>query len=101
MKMLLTVEIPHEPFNTLVRKGKVGEILGKILDDIKPESVYFTEQDGKRGAVLVIDLKDASKVPFFAEPFFLSFNADCKFRIAMSPDDLAKAGLEEIGKKWG
>ena len=39
MKMLMIIRIPHEPFNTLVRDGKVGEIMGKILDDQKPESI--------------------------------------------------------------
>ena len=41
-----------------------------------------------------------SDVPAFAEPFFLNFQANCKFRILMSPEDLQKAGLEELGKKW-
>jgi hypothetical protein len=31
----------------------------------------------------------------------LTFNADTKFRIAMTPDDLARAGLDELGGKWG
>ena len=48
MKMLLTVAIPHEPFNSLVRKGKAGEVLAHILESIKPEAAYFTEQDGTR-----------------------------------------------------
>jgi len=34
-----------------------------------------------------------------SSPFFLNFNADCEFRIAMSPEDLGKAGLDELGKK--
>ena len=46
MKMLLTVEFPHEPFNVLVRGGKVGEVIERILETIKPEAAYFTEQDG-------------------------------------------------------
>jgi len=100
MKMLLTVAIPHEPFNSLVRKGKAGEILGHILETIKPEAAYFTEQDGKRGGVFVVDVQTASDVPSLAEPFFLNFQADCKFRILMSPEDLQKAGLDEIGKRW-
>ena len=41
-----------------------------------------------------------SKIPSFAEPFFLNFNADCRFRPVMLPDDLGKAGLEDLGKKW-
>ncbi len=100
MKMLLTVEIPHEPFNALVRSGKAGEIMGRILETIKPEAAYFTEHDGTRGGVFVIDVQAPSDVPAFAEPFFLNFQANCKFRILMSPEDLKMAGLEELGKKW-
>ena len=100
MKMLLTVEFPLEPFNSLVRSGEVGEIIGRILKSIKPETAYFTEQDGNRGGIFVIDVKKPSDVPFFAEPFFLNFQTSCKFRIIMSPEDLKKAGLKEIGKKW-
>lgn len=100
MKMLLTVEMPHEPFNSLVRSGKAGEAIGRILDAIKPEMAYFTEQDGKRGGIFVIDVQNPSDVPRLAEPFFLTFQANCKFRVLMSPDDLQKAGLAELGKKW-
>lgn len=46
MRMILSVAFPHEPFNTLVRKGTISKVMGKILDAIKPESAYFTEQDG-------------------------------------------------------
>jgi len=100
MRMLMNVKIPHEPFNTLVRNGKIGEIIQQIINDLKPESIYFTEQGGTRGAVAIISIDDQSQIPSFAEPFFLNFNADCRFRIAMSPEDLGKAGLNELGKKW-
>lgn len=101
MRMLLNVTIPHEPFNTLVREKKAEPILTRIIEELKPEAVYFTEEHGTRGAVLVIDVADPSRVPFFAEPFFLNFNADCRFRIVMSPEDLGRAGLDELGEKWG
>ena len=101
MKMIMNIKIPHEPFNTLVKNGKAGEILHRVLGELKPESIYFTEQEGSRGAVAIIELEDSSKVPFFAEPFYLNFNADVEFRIAMSPEDLGKSGLEDLGKKWG
>jgi len=100
MKMLLTVEFPPEPFNSLVRSGKVGEILGRILETIKPETAYFTEQDGKRGGMFVVNLQNPSDIPVLAEPFFLKLNAACKFRILMSPEDLQKASLGDLGKKW-
>lgn len=101
MRMLLTAEFPHEPFNSLVRSGKIGQIMKNILESIRPESAYFTEQDGKRCGVFVIDVDAPSDVPAFAEPFFLNFQADCKFRIVMNPEDLQKAGLEKLGKQWG
>ena len=87
MKMLMNVRFPHEPFNTLVRAGKVGGIIRRIINDLQPESIYFVEQRGTRSAVAIIDVADSSRIPSFAEPFFLMFNADCEFRIAMSPED--------------
>lgn len=100
MRMLLNIQIPNEPFNTLVREGKIGDLMAKILDDAKPESVYFTEQRGKRGAVMVVHIDEASAIPALAEPWFLKLNADCELRIAMLPEDLMKAGLDELGEKW-
>lgn len=100
MKMLLTVEFPLEPFNSLVKGGKISAVIGSILETIKPEMTYFTEQNGKRGALLVVNVNQPSDVPFYAEPFFLKLDAVCKFRILMSPDDLQKAGLDAIGKQW-
>ena len=100
MRMLLNIKFPHAEFNQAVRDGTVGQKVRRILEDTKPEAVYFTEQNGHRGAILIVDLPDPSRVPAFAEPWFLAFNADVEFRIVMTPDDLQRAGLEELGKKW-
>ncbi len=67
---------------------------------MKPESIYFTEQGGTRGAVAIIYVNKSPAIPSITEPFFLNFNADCEFRIAMSLADLESAGLDEPGKKW-
>jgi hypothetical protein len=56
MKMLLTVDIPHQPFNRLVRSRTAGDTISKILDS--------------------------------------------RLRIVLSPDDLGKAGLGMLGKRW-
>ena len=79
---------------------KRGGKLKRILEETKPEAVYFTEHDGQRGALLIVNLADPAKVPSIAEPWFLSFNADVEFRIAMTPEDLGHAGLDALGKKW-
>lgn len=101
MRMLFDITFPHEPFNAAVRSGSIDQTMKKILDAIKPQAVYFTEQDGHRGALLVVEVENASKIPALAEPWFLHFQADCRIRIAMTPEDLARAGLQELGKKWG
>ncbi len=100
MRMLFHVKFPHESFNAAVRDGSVGKKIKAILDDLKPEAVYFTEYDGRRGAIMIVNLDEPSQVPKYAEPWFLQFNADCQFHIVMGPEDLAKAGLDALGKKW-
>jgi len=100
MRILMEVTLPHEPFNTLVRDGIAGKKISEIIEVLKPEAAYFAERNGKRSAVIVVDLPDASKIPSLAEPWFLTFNADVNFRVAMTVDDLSNAGLESLGKKW-
>ena len=100
MRMLVQAKMPHEPFNTAVRKGTAVKTIEKILGDLKPEAVYFAEWEGRRCAILIVDLADPSKIPSIAEPWFLSFNADVTFHVMMTPEDLGRAGLEDIGKKW-
>lgn len=54
-----------------------------------------------RGLIHVkLPLADPSKVPAIAEPWFLSFNAQVEFHVVMSVEDLARAGLDAMGKKW-
>jgi hypothetical protein len=100
MRMIMLVDFPVEPFNTLVRNGTAGAKIQKVLEDVKPEAVYFGERDGMRGAVLVVDVSEPSRVPALAEPFFLTFDATVKFRVAMTAEDLAKSGLDAIGQRY-
>jgi hypothetical protein len=100
MRMLLNVKFPPAEFNQAVKDGSVGPKVARILEATKPEAVYFTEQNGQRSAIMIIELADPSQVPAFAEPWFLEFSANVEFRIVMSPEDLQRAGLEALGKKW-
>jgi len=99
--MLMQVKFPIEPFNTYVRDGSIGAKMQKIMADIKPEAAYFTAVDGHRGGILVVNMEDPSKIPALAEPWFLVFNAHVEIQPTMTPEDLGRAGLEALGKKWG
>ncbi|TDN69299.1 panthothenate synthetase [Paraburkholderia sp. BL10I2N1] len=100
MRMLLNVRIPNEPFSSLVRDGTAGDVVGRIIEECRPESIYFTEQDGARGAVVVVEVASAADIPRLAEPWFLMLDAECELRIAMTPEDLQKAGLDKLGSRW-
>lgn len=100
MRMLVEFDMPLEPFNSMVKEGIAGKTIQKVVDAIKPEAVYFTARGGKRGGTMVVDLPDASSIPKIAEHLFLAFDANVRFHPCMTPDDLAKAGLEDLGKQY-
>ena len=100
MRMLLHIKIPNDEFNDAIRDGDAGHKLNKILEESKAEAVYFTEYDGQRGVIMVVEVEDPSQVPAYAEPWLLAFNADVEFRVAMTPEDLKRARLDKLGKKW-
>jgi hypothetical protein len=101
MRLVMIVTLPHEPFNAAVRDGSVSEKMGRIVDGLKPEALYFGERHGKRTAFVVVDIADASQIPSIAEPWFLTFGAEVELHPVMVPEDLMKAGLEGLGKIWG
>jgi hypothetical protein len=100
MRMLLRVEFPHEPFNSFVKDGSAGAKMMGILNELKPEAVYFTDINGHRCGLLFFQMENNSQIPAIVEPWFLTFNADCHVHPVMVPEDLAKADLAALGKKW-
>ncbi len=100
MRFILHVSLPVEKFNRAVQEGTAGLKIRRIIEETKPEAVYFFAKDGKRGGFLVVNMDNTSEIPKYAEPWFLNFDAAVEFLPAMTPDDLQKAGLEEIAKKW-
>ncbi len=103
MRFLVKVNIPVEAGNGAAKAGKLGTTIQSILADLKPEAVYFTDDNGQRTAFLFLEIQDASLIPAIAEPWFLAFNASIEIHPVMVPDDLAKAGgaIEQAVKKYG
>jgi hypothetical protein len=96
MRMLLTAKMDTEKANHLITDGTMGKTLEGILEELKPESAYFTSWEGERTALLVFDFKDSSQMPSVAEPFF-QIGAKVSLRPVMNPDDL-KTGLASLGR---
>jgi hypothetical protein len=89
--------------NAAIKDGSLSRTIESILADQKPEAAYFLASNGKRTALLVVDMKDASQIPALAEPWFLAFKASLEVVPVMVPDDLKKAGpaIEQAVKKYG
>jgi hypothetical protein len=100
MRFILQVSFPAEKFNRAAMEGTVGQKMRRILEETKPEAAYFCAKDGKRGGILVVNMENASEMPQYAEPWFLNFDATVEFLPAMTAEDLQKAGVDEIAKKW-
>jgi len=100
MRMIMRVEFPIEPFNTQVRHGVIEATMQKLMEATAPEAAYFTEVNGHRGGIMIVDLASPSDVPRLAEPWFLALNAEVHFQIAMTPEDLGRAHLNDLGAQW-
>ena len=100
MRVMVKFTLPTQESNDLVSDGSIGQTMQTIIGTLQPEAAYFCHVDGKRGGYLIVDLKNTSEIPKYAEPWFLYFDATVKFLPAMTPEDLQKAGLEKLGKKW-
>jgi hypothetical protein len=94
----MKVTIPVEAGNAAFREGRLQQLMSSQLERLKPEAAYFYPADGERTALLVIDLKDPSDLPFVSEPFFSGVNARVEFFPVMNADDLRK-GLQRLASQ--
>jgi len=103
MRFLLKAVLDTERANHLARTGNLGSVIKQIVDEQKPEAAYFTDDHGKRTALVILDMKDVSQVPALAEPWFLALNAHIEFHPLMVAADLEKAGpgIEKAAKTYG
>ncbi len=103
MRMMIKVNIPVKSGNALAREGRLGLTIQSILEELKPEAAYFTDDKGKRTAFLFMEMESSSEIPKVAEPWFLAFDADVEFHPVMAPEDLEKAGpsIADVVSRYG
>ena len=103
MRFLLKVTMPAAKANARIKDGSLPKVIKGILDDLKPEAVYFTEEYGDRTMLLIVNMNDASEMVRIAEPPFLAFEASVEFHPVMTLDDLMKAtpDMERAAKRYG
>jgi hypothetical protein len=102
MRMLMKVTIPGPEGNAAIIDGTLGSTIGSILADLKPEAVYFAEENGARTGFIFLNMENASQIPALAEPWFLAFNAKVELRPVMTVEDLKNSapGMESAVRKY-
>ena len=95
MRVLLKASMDTERTNDLIRSGKMPQLVQEIMEQLKPESAYFTVDQGMRTMFLVYDMKDPSDMPPTAEPFFMQMGAKLDYTPVMNLEDLQK-GLSRL-----
>jgi len=96
MRVIARISMPVESGNRAIKDGTLGTVIQRAAERWKPEAMYFTTFDGRRTALMVFNLPDASDIPPFAEPFFMELNADVQIAPVMNGEDLQK-GLSRLG----
>jgi hypothetical protein len=104
VRVMITFSMNPEKGDRLIKEGRLGEIMASILEDLQPEAAYFTDVEGTRGGVLIVDMEEASRLPAVVEPLLLGVGATLRVQPVMTPEDLRGAAgeaLQEMGQRYG
>jgi hypothetical protein len=95
MRTMMMCQMDTEKANDAIRSNRIDEILGSLMDRVRPEAAYFGSIDGMRAAFIVFDLEDPSQVPVICEPLFMELNAKITMIPVMNGDDV-RTGVQRF-----
>ena len=95
MRMMLRAVMDTPTGNAAIRDGSVGESVGRMVEMLHPEAVYFAPEGGKRSCVMVFDMADPADLPVISEPLFSDMQASVTIVPCMNLEDLQK-GLARL-----
>ena len=94
MKFLVRLHMPTEHGNKLLQDANFPKKLEGLLNQIKPEAVYFAPIEGERGIYMIVNLPSADKIGGIAEPLWTTLNCKLDLTPVMELSDLQK-GLQK------
>jgi len=97
MRTLMKVSIPVATGNQAVKDGSLPRTVMAFVERMKPESCYFSAEQGMRTAYFVFELEDPTQIPVIAEPFFMNLQASIALAPAMNLEEMRR-GVEEAVK---
>jgi hypothetical protein len=97
MRFMITCRVPMDKGNELARTGTLGQRVQAIVEELQPETAYFSDMEGGQGGYLIVEMEDASQIPAIAEPLFLGLGATIQIHPVTTTEDLTK-GVTAIGQ---
>ncbi|WP_455367373.1 hypothetical protein [[Eubacterium] cellulosolvens] len=97
MRFLVIVHIPTEAGNKAMKDPNFIQKFEDYFNSVKPEAVYFGEDDGERTVYMVLDIGSADMMVTVAEPLFNLVNARVDIEPVMVLEDIKK-GMQALQK---
>ncbi|WP_259464915.1 hypothetical protein [Streptomyces sp. TLI_171] len=92
---MIVAEVDTEKSNELITAGRMPEVMGRLLETLKPEAAYFHSVGGRRGFTLVADLDQESALVPAIEPLWLELGATVTVTPCMNAEEL-RAGIDRL-----
>ena len=86
---MVRVTFPAEAGTRAVKDPNFIKNLQGFIENNKAEAAYFTELNGDRTGIFIIDMLSADMIPVIAEPFF-QMGAKVEFHPVMNFEELKK-----------
>ena len=90
MRILVKMQIPAEAGNRMVQDPDFLKNIEDYIRNFNIEASYFTEINGERTALYVLDLQTTDQLAKAVEPLFQGFNAKVEVHPAMNFEELKK-----------
>jgi hypothetical protein len=95
MKFLVRLHMPTESGNKMLQDPNAFQKkMESVLNQVKPEAVYFAPIEGERGIYMIVNLPSADMIATIGEPLWMTFNCKLDFTPVMELSDLQK-GLQK------
>ncbi|QKW22782.1 hypothetical protein HUT16_30125 [Kitasatospora sp. NA04385] len=95
MRTLIVAEIDTDKSNDLITSGRMTEMMGRMMEQLRPEAAYFYPLNGHRGFTLVVDVDQESALVGTMEPLWMQLGAKVTVTPCMSADEL-RSGIEKL-----
>lgn len=91
MRVLVRAMVPTIAGNKMVNDPNFLKKIEEYVKKFNYEASYFTEVNGNRTLIFVLDLPSSDMIPAVVEPLFQGFEANVEIHPAMNLDDLKTA----------